>query len=236
MCETTISDMHCHLGFFADPMAAARELEAAGVEALCATVTPAEFEHLRELGIEQCSNVHLGVGLHPWWVADGTCGEAEIARAAELAAAEHYVSEIGLDFSHGREEQGEEQIAAFECMLEAVQNGGHVLSIHSVNAAGEVLYLLDKYGTCANNQVIFHWFSGSSYELMRARQLGCYFSVGVRMLETKRGRSYAQQIPPERLLLETDMPASAEDGKEFTTDELIWALQDARDQIAMMRG
>ncbi|MEE0705682.1 MAG: TatD family hydrolase, partial [Adlercreutzia sp.] len=56
---------------------------------------------------------------------------------------------------------------------------------------------------------IFHWFSGSSDDLQRALHAGCFFSVGPRMLASRRGREYARQIPLDRLLLETDMPARA---------------------------
>ena len=53
---------------------------------------------------------------------------------------------------------------------------------------------------------ILHWFSGDGDELHRAVRAGCYFSVGPRMVATKRGREYAKQIPLDRLLLETDDP------------------------------
>ena len=53
---------------------------------------------------------------------------------------------------------------------------------------------------------IFHWFSGSSAQLKRARDLGCFFSVNAFMLQTKRGREYAKAIPLDRLLIETDLP------------------------------
>lgn len=224
-------DAHMHLGFFTDPLAVAKQLEAEDIEVLCATVEPAEYERLEALGLP--ANVHLGVGLHPRWVADGSCGATEIERVAELAANNTYVAEIGLDFNCGREEQGEVQVVVFERMLEACSNGDHVLSIHAVNAAGEVLDLLQKHNTCANNQVIFHWFSGSSYELMRARKLGCYFSVGPRMLETKRGRAYAEQIERDHLLLETDLPVSSAQGAELSVGEYLAALRDTASQLGL---
>lgn len=219
-------DAHMHLGFFADPLGMAQRLEAAGIEVLAATCEPAEYERLAAL--ELGANVKLGVGLHPWWIADGRCGEAEIVRAAELAAQAPYVAEVGLDFRHDGGKSGEQQIATFERLLDAVSNGGHTLSIHAVDAAGEVLDLLEKHGTAANNQIIFHWFSGSSYELLRARRLGCLFSIGPRMLETKRGRSYATQIERDRILLETDLPATPEEGEELTFEEYLEALESAQ--------
>ncbi|WP_300628743.1 TatD family hydrolase [uncultured Adlercreutzia sp.] len=84
-----------------------------------------------------------------------------------------------------------------------------LLSIHAVNAAGDVLDALQAAGTLVRHQVIFHWFSGSSDDLQRALRAGCFFSVGPRMLASRRGREYARQIPFDRLLLETDMPARA---------------------------
>lgn len=84
-----------------------------------------------------------------------------------------------------------------------------LLSIHAVNAAGDVLDALQAAGTLARHQAIFHWFSGSSDDLQRALHAGCFFSVGPRMLASRRGREYARQIPLDRLLLETDMPARA---------------------------
>lgn len=229
-------DTHTHLGFFRDSLAAAQELSAAGVGALCATVEPAEYECLAAAGVGKVAGIELGVGLHPWWVADGTCDGAAIEHAAELAAQQRLVSEVGLDFADGREEQGEAQIAAFERMLEACGNGGHILSIHAVNAAGEVLRLLSAHKTCANNIVIFHWFSGSSYELLQARKVGCYFSVGPRMLKSKRGRSYAQQIELGQLLLETDMPANSRDGLIIKPASLASELKDAVDVLVELRA
>lgn len=229
-------DMHCHLGFFEDPLVAASELISAGHTFMCATVEPAEYERLEKLGFANLEGVRLGVGLHPWWIADGRCGASEIKRALELAEGHRFISEIGLDFSGQRAEQGELQVTTFEALLDACKNGDHVLSIHAVNAAGEVLDLLQKHRSASNNTIIFHWFSGSGYELMRARQMGCYFSVGTRMLETKRGRAYAQQIPKEQLLLETDLPSNRENGEELLPEELLEQLEEAQAILAELKG
>lgn len=47
---------------------------------------------------------------------------------------------------------------------------------------------------------------------MRAKEANCWFSVGERMLGTRRGLEYARQIPVSRLLLETDLPETKNDG------------------------
>lgn len=79
-----------------------------------------------------------------------------------------------------------------------------VLSVHAVQAAGCALDVLQETG-CLNACVcVFHWFSGTGEELVRARKAGCYFSFSPRALATKRSRAYAAQIPPDRLLFESD--------------------------------
>ena len=234
--EATIwHDMHCQLDFLANPGAIARELASLGVDALSATVTPDGFERAGR-SFAGATNVRVGVGLHPWWVADGTCGPGDVARAAELAAARRYVAEVGLDFAHGRDASADAQVAALDAILAACEGGGHVLSIHAVRSAGAVLDLLEAHGTCANNDAILHWFSGTGNELARARKMGCLFSVGPRMLATRRGREYAHQIPVGRLLLETDLPGSPEEGATLSPTAIAEGLRGALDVIAKLHG
>ena len=73
-----------------------------------------------------------------------------------------------------------------------------------------MLVVLVRAGALSSNACFFHWFSGTSDELTRVIRSGCFVSVNPRMLETKRGRAYAQAIPEDRLLLETDMPPEGE--------------------------
>ena len=228
-------DMHCHLGFYDDPAVAARTLAHSGVSALCATVTPREYERVSAaLAIEP--NVRVGVGLHPWWLADGSCGEADVGRAAELARRARYVAEVGLDFAHGRGESAPAQLDALGRVLDACAGGAHVLSVHAVRAGTPLLDLLEEHGTCDGNTVVLHWFSGTGDEVARARRMGCLFSVGARMLATRRGREYARQIPARRLLLETDLPSSREDGARRAPGEQAAELRQALDALCELHG
>lgn len=228
-------DMHCHLDFFPDPAGAARALDSQGAAALCATVTPRGFERVRK-ELDGSPNVRVGVGLHPWWLADGRCGDRDAERAAELTGSSRFVAEVGLDFARDRAATAPRQIAALDALLAACEGGGKVLSIHAVRSAGTVLDLLERHGTTSSNVAILHWFSGTSEELGRAVRLGCRFSVGPRMLETRRGREYARQLPLERLLLETDLPGSAEEGRTLDPLEIPRQLQRALGMLNEIRG
>lgn len=228
-------DMHCHLDFFPDPAGAAHVLGSQGTAALCATVTPRGFERPRG-ELSESPNVRIGVGLHPWWLADGRCDDRDAERAAELASRSRFVAEVGLDFAHGRDATAPRQAAALDALLAACEGGGKVLSIHAVRSAGTVLDLLERHGTTRSNVAILHWFSGTSEELGRAVRLGCRFSVGPRMLSTRRGREYARQLPLDRLLLETDLPGSTEEGRALDPLEIPRQLHRALGMLGEIRG
>ena len=229
--------MHCHLGFAPDVAVLAREGAAAGIGALACTVAPGEFPALRE-ALAPYPALHAALGLHPWQLADGAAGEDELALFCELAGQTPLIGEVGLDFGGTRAATRDAQVAALRRMLAACERfDANLYSVHAVRAAGVALDVLEEAGAFAphtGNDVVFHWFSGTSAELTRARDLGCCFSVGPRMLATRRGRAYARDLPADRLLLETDEPARAGEA----LDGAAWRahLEEALDALAAARG
>lgn len=232
-------DAHCHLDWEADPAAVARACGQRGVALACCTVTPQAFLAARG-ALAAAPNVVLGVGAHPWWVADGRMGQADVDLAAELAAEAPLVGEVGLDFSPARSNAAgnEAQVRALTRICVAAAGGGpagqRAISLHAVRSAGACLDVLEAAGAAARCRCVMHWFSGSSDELGRALRLGCSFSVGERMLATRRGREYARQLPAARLLLETDLPDGA--GQGVGADGLLASLDRALTALAQVRG
>lgn len=209
-------DTHCHLDFAGNAAELAAAYAACG-GALSGTCDPRDFERVRSKLAPYAPRVRVGLGLHPWWVADGTCGEGEVALFERLAPAAPLISEVGLDFQPRRADTRDAQIEAFECVCAAAARPSaefprRIMSIHSSAAATCVIDVLERTGCLDACICIFHWFSGSQEELTRAIDAGCLFSVNERMLKTKRGRAYARAIPEGRLLIETDFP-----GKPGTT-------------------
>lgn len=201
-------DAHCHLDLFDDPVAVARGCAELGVGVLSMTVTPAGYDRwATELGA--VPGVRVAVGLHPWWLADGRAGAADVERLLERVGEVGYVGEVGVDLSPARlgPQGGACQLEAFRRIAgRCAEVGGRVLSIHAVRAAGAVVDVLEETGCADSCACVLHWFSGSGDELVRARRAGLWFSVGERSLSTRRGRAYARQYPRDRLLLETDLP------------------------------
>ena len=209
-----LADMHCHLDFSSDMAALARLAQAHGVAAFSNTVTPEGYLAASK-ALVSFPNVRVGVGLHPWWVADGRCGAEQVELACRLIQETRFVGEVGLDFAPRREGTFETQLDAFERIIDACcTQSGKVISIHAVRSATAVLDVLERHGATRSNACILHWFSGSSQELARARELGCHFSVNPNRLATKRGRANGRQIPPEQLLLETDLPDEGTDAAQ----------------------
>ena len=229
-------DMHCHLDRMANADEVAREAAANDMALFCTTVTPADALAARSR-FGTPPNVRVGVGLHPWWIADGRCGEIEIEQAAQLAAASRFIGEVGLDFGPRHAANAQRQLDALEAIARACAGHpveGRVLSIHAVRSAGEALDVFERHGLTASAHCIFHWFSGTSDQLARALDAGCLFSISERMLATRRGREYARQIPLDRLLLETDLPEQLD--KPCSADQVEASLMRALHELAHIRG
>lgn len=238
--EPQLFDAHCHLDLMACPDTVADETTALGLGLFDCGVDPRDFAAAKTRASHH-PNIIAGVGLHPWWLADGRCSATEIDLLCEVAAQERLIGEVGLDFSARFAGSEPLQVQAFDRLCDALAQhplAGRVISIHAVRSAGTVLDALESYGllTPSPNSpaIIFHWFSGTSNEFVRARNAGCYFSVNERMLATKRGREYARQIPLDRLLLETDAPA--EPNTETSVQSLIRSLARTSMHIASLKN
>src|ERR1700693_5301866 len=113
-------------------------------------------------------------------------------------------------------------MAVFEHILAKCNElGGRVMSVHSRYAAGEVLDCLERYPDAGT--AVLHWFSGSTRNLGRANELGCWFSVGPAMLRSRKGRDLAVQMPRERILTESDGPFANVEGR--ITDRRVIPLE-----------
>ncbi|MDO4851703.1 MAG: TatD family hydrolase [Actinomycetota bacterium] len=221
-------DLHCHLDFAEERLELARGIEDLGASVFSNMVHPADYDLICHEFVPY-PHVRIGLGLHPWWVAYGRVSREEVALAAELAKSARFIGEVGLDFAKRFAGTEQAQVDALESVLKAcAPGGGRVFSFHGVHACDILLDLVERY-VAGGNVCILHWFSGSNEQLQRAVRLGCFFSVGERMLESRRGREYVKAIPEDRLLLETDAPS--EPGERLQLD--AWQAQLGRTLVAI---
>ena len=236
---TPLTDMHVHLSWAKDAAALAKAANDVNVSAFAVTVTPNDTVGARRT-LAGAAKVHVGVGLHPWWVPDGRAGADDVGRAVELARRSRLVGEVGLDLSaryeHARDAQVDALTRVCTAAVERAQRTGErgALSLHAVRATDLVLDILESTGAATCCDCILHWFSGTSDELVRARQMGCLFSVGRLMMRSRRGRAWAKQIPADRLLLETDEPP--EPDYPLTADAWRVQLDETVATLAELRG
>ena len=208
-------DAHVHLDYVQEAPEIALHASESKRHLLAATVSPFGYMKMK-MRFPGNPWVLPGLGFHPWWVADNVLQPVDLALFEKLAPETAFVGEVGLDFMGMRRQSAVSQVDAFDRVIEAcvgpldcppaTSSHKRIISIHSAKAATAGLDVLERWDATRENACVFHWFSGSCEELQRAISLGCFFSVGERMLRSKKGREYVKLIPPERLLLETDVP------------------------------
>lgn len=157
-------------------------------------------------------HVVWGLGAHPSYVAKG--GEVDLSLLHRLLPHFALLGEIGLDRRSGHLDR---QTAGLRRVLEAIREEPVVLSLHS---SGCIDKLLDMLEVVPHPGVVLHWFTGTPEQLDRASRLGCYFSVNVGM-----DLRLISQVPPNRLLPETDYPATRRRGCQLPGD--LAALESA---------
>ncbi len=140
-------------------------------------------------------------GIHPWIAAPWAARLDELTGAA---AESPMLGEIGLDY-HWVEDTAtypaQREVLAF--FLQAAAEQGKIVNLHTKGAEQDVLDLLRRYDV---RRAIIHWYSGPLDVLDELIANGCYFTVGVEVLTSKRIRRIARRIPDDRLLTETDNP------------------------------
>lgn len=201
-------DFHCHIDLYPDPVALINECDRQGIYILSMTTTPRAWRESLKM-IKPARRIRLALGLHPQ-IAHERLGELGLFEALLFEAG--YVGEIGLDGSPELRDHQGAQIRALDAILKACQlGGGRPLSMHSRQAASEVLDALERWPGAGTP--ILHWFSGTRAELNRAISLGCWFSVGPAMLNSKKGAEIASLLPRNRTLTETDGPFGKINGR-----------------------
>ncbi|GHV04982.1 TatD family hydrolase [Campylobacterota bacterium] len=230
-----IIDMHCHIDLYKNPQEVIKDCIESDIYVLSVTTTPKAWKITNDIA-KDAKKIRTALGFHPQIIAQRY---NELELFDELLPNVKYVGEIGLDGSRECLDTFETQLSGFRRIIKSIhQRGGRIMSIHSRNAAETVLSELHN----VNGISILHWFSGSKTELTTAINQGCWFSVGLPMLKSKKGKEIVSHIPKGKILTETDAPFTKHDGNismpwdiELIFPELsnIWhsSIEDTKEQI-----
>lgn len=196
-------DTHCHLDLSEYMQNIVRESFSKDISIITMTTTPKAFKKNKEI-CQSNKNIKVAIGLHPQLVGQR---ENELDLLLSYLEKTRFIGEIGIDSNTNYVTTLDKQIRVFNKIIDMCDwYGNKVISIHSVKSTELVLEILK--GTIRNksNKYILHWFTGNQNELRKAIELGCYFSINKKMINTIGGKNLIRRVPSDRILLETDAP------------------------------
>ena len=215
-------DFHCHLDLYDDHALLIAECDRERVATLAVTTTPKAWTRNRAM-VAGSDLVRVALGLHPQLVAE-RAGELQLFE--RQLAETRYVGEVGLDAGPRFYRSFAEQQRVFDHILRAcAEQGGKVLTVHSVRAVGKVLEHLERALPPDRGRTILHWFTGTTAEARRAVALGCYFSINGEMLRSARHRQLVAGLPIDRLLTETDGPFVEINGRRIRPRDVVGTVE-----------
>ena len=204
-------DSHCHLdcldlNYFQKDLGQLLELarEKGVRHFLCVCIDLENFPAVLAIA-EQFSDVSASVGVHPTEHVDNEPSLAEL-----IALAKHpkvvAIGETGLDYYRDTTRK-EEQQSRFRRHIQTALAVNKPLIVHTRDAREDTLAILKEEGA---EQVggVLHCFTENMAMATAAIDMGFYISFSgiLTFKNAKELQSIAQQLPLERILIETDSP------------------------------
>lgn len=209
-------------------------------------VGPEDWQRQIQLAQQHKNKIGLCFGVHPYWVADHTLQECEVA-LDELANHTGQIvalGEMGLDFrpkilnceSQDIADSKSKQISVFEMQLELAQVVKKPIVLHLVQAHEDAIKILDFWGLPSSGGFV-HSFNGSLAKAQEFIERGLLISVGGSLLrpDNERLRQAVKSISLEKLLIETDSPDQPGPKYQGQLNPLI-SLFDVAEEVAKIKG
>jgi TatD DNase family protein len=223
-------DFHCHVDLYPDHIEVIAECDREQVATLAVTTTPKAWRRNHDLA-QNSGHVRIALGLHPQLVAQRA---EEITLFESLLAETRYVGEVGLDAGPRFYRSFAEQERVFARILAAcAEQGGKILTIHSVRSVGKVLDHLESRLLPDKGSAVLHWFTGTPSEAKRAVELGCYFSINSEMMKSPKHKALIANLPRNRLLTETDGPFVSIEDRAARPHDVVRTVAMLADTIGM---
>ena len=178
----------------------------AGVKKVCITSSNLEDVRNAKKITEKYENLYYSVGFHPHNAKDF---KVEFLKDMSIYLEDPKaicLGEMGLDFNRNFSSK-KEQILCFESQLSLANSISKPLFLHQRDAHKEFLSVLDNHKF--NQKLIVHCFTGNLSELEDYLKRDFYIGITGWVCDLKRGkelRKCIDQIPEDKLLIETDSP------------------------------
>lgn len=225
MTTVVLTDTHCHIDAYDNPLAVLDQARAASVHVIAVTEDPGKYRLLRtRLG--RRDGVDVALGFHP--LRAGEASSHDLARFFRLLPQTTWIGEIGLDFSRAGVATRKQQLRVFEAILADPQVRTQPVTVHCRGAERETIARLAQ----AHVPAILHWYSGPLAAVDDALNAGLWFSINPAMIRSKKAAPLLHRLPPDRILLETDGPFARSGGRSAVPSDLLGTL----DHLARLWG
>ena len=186
-------DMHCHLSDSGGYSSAEPN-----VLLLSVTNDPMSWSAMHNQ--DDHAGVTWALGLHPCLVLRD---DSRLPMMIESMRGASAIGEIGLDYSQRARCSAMEQRRILERILARPEASDRVVTLHSVGATSDIVAAVATHGV---RGAVLHWFLGTPADVDAAIDADVYFSVNAAMTRSQRGRTALDEMPPNRVLVETDAP------------------------------
>lgn len=157
--------------------------------------------------------IYGAIGVHPSETKELTQKDMDWVREASKSSKIVAIGEIGLDYYWGEPEK-EVQKKWFREQIKIAKEEKLPVIIHSRDAAKDTLEIMKE--ECAEEVGgVIHCFSYSAEMAKEYIQMGFYIGIGgvVTFKNAKKLKEVVEQIPLESIVLETDCPYLAPEGR-----------------------
>ena len=231
-------DTHAHLDmpeFAADlPAVLDRARQSGLIHVVSASIDLASLRRNLEIAAASAGFVTCTAGVHP---NDAAAVSAADWQEIERLAADPLVvaiGETGLDYHRDRCPR-ERQAELFERHIALARALGKPLVVHSREAAADAFAALER-GRAGEIGGVMHCFSGTRAEGERALALGFLLSVAGPLTYPRSSLPAAvRELPTERMLVETDAPYLAPQGRRGKRNEPAFVAETAA-ALAAVKG
>ena len=203
-------DSHCHLDhekIEGDPQELIQRARDAGVEHIVSIATKLEnFARVKAI-VAPHPDVSMAVGVHPH--SAGEAGLYDTKALLELCQDPDVVGigETGLDYFYDYGPVADQK-RNFEVHIEASQETGLPLIVHTREAEDDTIRILQDEAQAGAFPGLIHCFTGTPKLRDAALELGLYISVSgiATFKKSELLRQTLSAVPLDRLLVETDAP------------------------------
>jgi len=222
-------DAHAHIDWYTDALPEALS-QIEKLRILTMAVAMDVPSYLKTVEIARSSSYIIPTfGIHPWEASRYTDNLPELDGYLEETPV---IGEAGLDFHYIKDKElypGQVKVFEYQCLW--AQRQSKPMNLHTKGAEHEVLEMLNRFGI---GRSIIHWYSGPANLIESYLAAGCYFTVGVDVLNPRKTPGIAEILPLERILLETDNP----DGYRWLAKEIGMPdlLLKILEKVAVIKG